>query len=435
MAVQITSVIKSSLADKNKIKANDILLTINGNEINDVLDYMFYVAEDCVKLGISRDEKKFTVKIKKSEYDDIGLEFSSFLMDKKQSCKNKCVFCFIDQMPKGMRETLYFKDDDERLSFLHGNYVTLTNLEDKDIQRVINMRLNINISVHTTNPELRVKMMLNRFAGEKLKYLKQLADASIMMNCQIVLCPNLNDGDELKRTLSDLKSLMPSVQSVAVVPVGLTKFRDGLYPLSCFNKTTANNAIDIIEEFQKSVLEEFGTRLVFPADEFYLLAERDIPQDEFYEDYPQYENGVGIIRSLKTEFSDALKDNDFVLEKTRKISFATGTLAFDLMNELITKAKNKWNNLDCNVYAIKNDFFGESITVAGLVTGQDLINQLKDKNLGDTLIIPSVMLMNNSEIFLDDITVTDVEKQLGVKIISVSNNGYELLEKLLGIIN
>jgi putative radical SAM enzyme (TIGR03279 family) len=431
MAVKITSVVKNSLADKAKIKADDILLKINDNEINDVLDYMFYIAEDRVKVEIERNNKIKKINIKKNEYDDIGLEFSSFLMDEKQSCTNKCVFCFIDQMPKGMRETLYFKDDDARLSFLHGNYVTLTNLNDHDIERIIKMHLNINVSVHTTNPELRVKMMNNRFAGEKLKYLKMLADANITMNCQIVLCPELNDGEELIRTLNDLADLYPAVQSIAVVPVGISKFREGLFPLKPFTEKTANEALDIIEAKQEEFFEKFGTRLVYAADEFYLKAKREIPDDEYYEDYPQYENGVGLIRVLQKEFFDALDNTDKDNVNTN-ISIATGYAASEILIFLIEKAKEKWHNLNCKVYAIKNNYFGENITVAGLITGSDLVEQLKGKELGDYLVIPSVMLKQDSDLFLDDYTVSQVEKELNIKVKVINNDGYELLNTLTG---
>lgn len=429
MAVKITSVGKHSPADKAKIKADDILLKINDYDINDVLDYMFYVAEDKVKIEFQRQDKIKDVTIMKSEYDDIGLEFSSFLMDDKQSCTNKCVFCFIDQMPKGMRETLYFKDDDARLSFLHGNYITLTNLKDSDIDRIINMHLNINVSVHTTNPELRVKMMNNRFAGEKLKYLKKLADAGITMNCQIVLCPNLNDGKELERTLNDLSALYPAVQSVAIVPVGLSKFRDGLYKLEPFTQYTAADALNLIESKQEEFLKKHGTRLAYAADEFYLKAKRNIPEEKYYEDYPQYENGVGLIRVLVNEFFDALSKTK-IKDTSNKLSIATGYAAFDTISLLIDKAKEKWHNLDCKVYAINNNYFGENITVAGLITGTDLVKQLKGKNLGDYLVIPSVMLKQDSDVFLDDYTVPQLEKELNIKIKVINNNGNELLDIL-----
>ena len=307
MAVEIYDVVKNSPAYKAKISKGDKLVSVDGHEINDVLDYMFYTAYDEISLEYEHNGKGFCKKVFKSEYDDLGLEFESFLMDKKQSCRNKCVFCFIDQMPPDMRETLYFKDDDARLSFLQGNYVTLTNLTDKDVERIIEMRLNINVSVHTTNPELRCKMMNNRFAGEKLKYLKQIADSGLMLNCQIVLCPGLNDGEELVRTLDDLEKLMPNISSVAVVPVGLTKFREGLYPLEPFTPEKSAEALAIIEEKQQKCLEKYGTRMVFASDEFYINAGREIPNADYYEDYPQYENGVGLMRSLIDEFTDLLR--------------------------------------------------------------------------------------------------------------------------------
>ncbi|MDE6789146.1 MAG: DUF512 domain-containing protein, partial [Ruminococcus sp.] len=291
--IKIKNVISDSPAHIIGVREGDFLLRINGHEIKDVLDYMFYAAETDILLDVVRNGENLNFTIQKDEYDDLGIEANTFLMDKKQRCSNKCVFCFIDQMPPNMRETLYFKDDDARLSFLQGNYVTLTNLSQTDIDRIIAMKLNINVSVHTTNPELRVKMMYNRFAGEKLKYIYQLAENGIQLNCQIVCCPELNDGDELRRTLSDLGSLMPNISSMAVVPVGVTKYREGLYPLKCFNKKSAGDTIDIIAEFQKKFLAEYGTRTVFPSDEFFLIAERDIPDMSYYEDFSQYENGVG----------------------------------------------------------------------------------------------------------------------------------------------
>lgn len=432
MAILITSVIKNSPAYHAGIKSGDMLISLNGHMIHDVLDYMFYAAEINVRIAAERDGAAFFADVEKSEYDDLGLEFESFLMDKKQSCTNKCIFCFIDQMPPNMRETLYFKDDDARLSFLQGNYVTLTNLDQNDIDRIIQMRLNINISVHTTNPELRCKMMNNRFAGEKLDYLKQFAKAGIAMNCQIVLCPGINDGRELERTLTDLGDLMPNIQSIAVVPVGITKFRDGLYPLEIFNKETASAAIDLIEDFQKRFLEKYDTRLVFPADEFYITAERPIPAGEFYEDYCQYENGVGMLRSLADEFDSALELADEPSEK-RTVSLATGAAAYNFISELVEKAEKKWHNIKCNVYKITNTFFGETITVSGLLTAGDIIEQLKDKPLGDALILTTSMFKRDTDIFLDDLTIPDVEKALGVKVLVTDNDGFELLDKILGI--
>ncbi len=362
----------------HKINAGDSLISINGHRINDVLDYMYYSAENELALVISRNGTEFTVNIEKSEYDDLGIESESFLMDKKRTCHNKCVFCFIDQMPEGMRDTLYFKDDDARLSFLQGNYVTLTNLGQSDIDRIIDMKLNINVSVHTTNPELRCKMMNNRFAGDKLKYLKQMTDSGIKLNCQIVLCPELNDGAELERSLTDLGNMMPNISSIAVVPVGLSKFRDGLFPLKTFNKKTAGDALDIISRFQNEFLKKYGTRLVFPSDEFFLIAERKIPTSDYYEDFSQYENGVGMLRSIDDEFMQALECADYDNHK-RKISIATGYSAYDTIKRLAVMAEEKYSGLECNVYSIRNDFFGETITVTGLVTATDIIKQLSGK--------------------------------------------------------
>ncbi len=430
--VKIKSIIHGSPAHFAGIMPSDVLLSVNGQEIRDVLDYMFYASETSVDIQLIRDDNIFSVHIDKDEYDDIGLEFETFLMDNKQSCRNKCVFCFIDQMPPNMRETLYFKDDDARLSFLQGNYVTLTNLEQSDIDRIIKMKLNINVSVHTTNPELRVKMMHNRFAGEKLKFIRQLAENGIKLNCQIVCCPNLNDGDELRHSLKDLGELMPNITSMAVVPVGLTKFREGLFPLTCFTKESASETIDIISEYQEIFLKKFGTRTVFPSDEFFLIAKREIPPMEYYEDFPQYENGVGMLRSLIDEFDKALEIAEWEGRK-RHVSIATGYSAYEIIKSLAEKAEKYFPYLKCDVYRIKNDFFGETITVTGLITGQDLIAQLKDRNLGDNLLISTSMLRRDSTEFLDDLTVADVEKELDVKIRSVLNDGYELLDAVMGI--
>lgn len=431
--VKIKNIILNSPAHKCGIRQGDLLNKINNYTVKDVLDYMFYAADTEIHIEIVRDGRELAFDIKKDEYDDIGLEFDTFLMDSKQRCSNKCVFCFIDQMPPNMRETLYFKDDDARLSFLQGNYVTLTNLQQSDIDRIIKMKLNINVSVHTTNPELRVKMMHNRFAGKKLKFIYQLAENGIKLNCQIVCCPELNDGDELRRTLSDLGSLMPNITSIAVVPVGVTKYRNGLYPLTCFNKETAGKTIDIIAGFQQKFLEKFNTRTVFPSDEFFLIAEREIPDMDYYEDFPQYENGVGMVRSLIYEFENALESAEWNSGK-RHISIATGYSPYPVICQLAKTAENHFPELKCDVYRIRNDFFGETITVTGLITAQDLISQLKGKNLGDELLISSAMLMRDSKMFLDDLTVSDVEKELNIKVKSVANDGYELLDAIMGIV-
>ena len=430
--VKINSVMHGSPSDKFGVKQGDVLVKINGHGIKDVLDYMYYAADTDVTLEIEREGVPLTININKDEYDDLGLEFETFLMDQKQSCSNKCVFCFIDQMPPGMRETLYFKDDDARLSFLQGNYVTLTNMKQEDIDRIIEMKLNINVSVHTTNPELRVKMMHNRFAGEKLKFIWQLAENGIKLNCQIVCCPGLNDGDELRRSLTDLGTLMPNITSMAVVPVGVTKFRQGLYPLVGFDKKGAGETIDIIEEFQQIFLEKFGTRTVFPSDEFYLIAERELPPMEAYEDFSQYENGVGMLRSLIDEFEKALEIAEWE-GGDRHVSIATGYSAFGTINMLAKKAEDAFPQLTCDVYRIRNDFFGDTITVTGLITAQDLIAQLKGNDLGDNLLVSQAMVRRDSDVFLDDLTIDDVEKALNVEIRTTPSDGYELLDAIMGI--
>lgn len=431
MSVKIASVLKKSLAQKHKIASGDVLLSINDNAINDVLDYDFYVADQKLSLKLLRDGvTPYSVELKKPEYQDIGLQFETYLIDKQHSCTNKCVFCFVDQMPQGMRETLYFKDDDSRLSFLFGNYITLTNMKDEDIDRIIKMHVSpINISVHTTNPELRASMMNNRFAGQKLDYLKRLADANIKLNCQLVLCNGINDGDELKRSLLDLSKLYPAVQTIACVPVGLTKHREGLYPLKVYDKQRASETIDIIEEFSSDFLAKNGTRLAFPADEFFVRADRKIPESDYYEEFNQLENGVGIIASQREEFLLAIKDLE-PCDISRKITIATGVDAKPYIEALVELIKPLCKNLSCNVVAIKNNFFGETITVAGLVTGRDLIEQLKPLNLGDQLIIPSCMLRNEQDRFLDDITLDEAQQALSIDIITCDNGGYDLLDAL-----
>ena len=393
---------------------------------------MFYAAETQITLVIDRDGEVRDVSIEKDEYDDLGLEFESFLMDKKQSCSNKCVFCFIDQLPPGMRETLYFKDDDARLSFLQGNYVTLTNMTQEDVDRIIEMRLGINVSVHTTNPELRVKMMYNRFAGQKLDFLWQMARAGIQLNCQIVLCPGLNDGKELERTLTDLGSMLPHLTSMAIVPLGMTKYREGLYPLQPTTKESASDALDIIERFQQEFLEKHGTRAAFPSDEFFIMAERPIPDADYYEGYPQYENGVGMLRSLADEFHEALEVAE-AEHLPRKVTIPTGRSPYAFLSELTREAEAKFEGLTVQVIPIRNDFFGETITVTGLITGQDLIAQLKDIDIGDELLLSSAMVRRDSDLFLDDYTVPQIEEALHTKVRIVPSDGWEFLDAILGI--
>lgn len=433
MAVIIRSVDENSPAFKVGIKPESKLISINRNEICDVLDFRFYQNEKHLKLKIEVDGKVKTYRIKKDEYEELGLGFDTYLMDEQRSCKNKCVFCFIDQLPKGMRESLYFKDDDSRLSFLFGNYITLTNITEHEIERIIKLHISpVNISVHTTNPELRCKMMNNRFAGDALSVLYRLADAGISINCQLVLCPGYNDGDELRRSLEDLTKL-ESVQSIAAVPVGLTAHREGLTKLEPFNKETASAVLDILNEFGEFTLNKYSKRRVFAADEFYILSERKVPDVSFYEDFLQLENGVGMWSLFLNESKIAINEDfaDFTLEKERKVSVATGEAAYPLIKNIVDIAAKKWHNLYCNVYPIKNNFFGGHITVTGLVTGGDLIEQLKCKDLGEKLLISSSMLRHEKDKFLDDTTIEDVEKALNVKVAVVDNDGFEFISNLL----
>lgn len=438
--VRITEVDASSRAEKHGILAGDTLTHINGNEINDVLDYRFYLAERTVSLSLIRDGEPYTVIIKKGEYDDIGLEFETPLMDEKHSCKNGCIFCFIDQNPKGMRDTLYFKDDDSRLSFIHGNYITLTNMTEKDVARIIKMRFSpINISVHTTNPELRVKMMKNKRSGEVLKYLSDFKAAGLSMCGQIVLCKGINDGEELKRTLNDLSQYYPEMGSVAVVPAGLTRFRDKLYPLTDFTPDEARAVIAEIDTHGEKNLREHGSRIVFAADELYLKAGLPIPPADYYEDYPQIENGVGMLRSFSDEFGFAEEDIDTVrkaLESrgtVRRISVATGVASYDLIFSLCQKMMQICPNLEIKVYKIINYFYGESITVSGLLTGKDIYEQLKDQPLGEELLIPKTALREGDDDFLCGMTLSELQQRLGVKITPTSADGYEFFDNLGGV--
>lgn len=434
MAVIISGIEPNSPADLAGIKAEGRLISINRHEIFDVLDFRFYQNEKRLKLKIEIDGKIKTYKIKKQEYDEIGLLFDTYLMDKQRSCKNNCIFCFIDQMPKGMRESLYFKDDDSRLSFLFGNYITLTNITEHEVERIINMHISpINISVHTTNPELRCKMMNNRFAGKALDILYRIANAGISINCQLVLCPGYNDGEELRRSLKDLTAI-DSVQSIAAVPVGLTGHRDGLAKLEPFDFKTATAVLDIINEFGDACYKKTGHRRVFAADEFYILSGREIPNTEFYDEFLQLENGVGMWSLFLSEAKSAVDDLelDDLPEKERKITVATGEAAYPLLKNIVDITTEKWHNLYCNVYAIKNNFFGGHITVTGLVTGSDLIAELKDKPLGDELLISSSMLRHEGDRFLDDITVEELEKELNVSVKVIENDGYELVSALIG---
>lgn len=421
-----------SIAYEAGIEAGDKLVTINGSDFHDILEYRYLTAEYEVTLEVLKKDGSTEIITVENDYDDLGIEFEEGLIDEAQSCRNKCIFCFIDQLPKGMRETVYFKDDDTRLSFLQGNYVTLTNMSDEEIDRLIKMRVSpINVSVHATEPKLREMMLGNRFAGKCYGIMKKFAQNHICMNCQIVLCPEINDGEHLKRTLNDLAALYPNVNSVSVVPVGLTRYREGLYPIKPFTKETSVKTIELVEKIQKNFLEKLGTRLVYLSDEFYLNAGIEIPESECYEGFPQLENGVGLIASMREEFMSAI---DMVGQKKRNIhvSVATGEISYEFIRFLSDKLQDRCEGVKIDVYAIKNDFFGGGVSVSGLVTGGDIIKQLKGRIVTDTLIIPHSMLRDNDNIFLDDVTVLEVEKELNVKIAPVYNDGYEFIEKILG---
>lgn len=437
--VKITSVDKNSRADKQGIIAGDILTHINGNEINDVLDYRFYLAEREVNIALLRDGEEFEVKIKKGEYDDIGLDFETPLMDKKHSCKNGCIFCFIDQNPEGLRDSIYFKDDDSRLSFIHGNYITLTNMTQKDVDRIVKMRFSpLNISIHTTNPELRVKMMKNKHSGEVLRYLDDFKAAGLNMCGQIVLCRGINDGDELRRSLTDLEKYYPELTSVAVVPAGLTKFRDKLFPLTDFTPEEASDIIDLINGFGEENLKNHGSRIVFAADEFYLKAKRPIPDADYYEDYPQIENGVGLLRSFMDEFGLAFEDIAEInsaleaRDEVRRVSVATGAASYEMISALAEKIMQNCPKMEIKVYKIVNNFYGESITVAGLLTGKDIYEQLKSRSLGEELFVPATALRAGDDDFLCGMTRAELAEKLGVKVTPAPQDGYEFLELISG---
>lgn len=431
MAVKIFDVTTGSHADKAGIKKGETLLSINSNEIVDVLDYRFYQVNRKLTLEVEDENKNVrTIEMTKGEYEEIGLEFETYLMDKQHSCRNKCIFCFIDQLPKGMRESLYFKDDDSRLSFLFGNYITLTNITEHEIDRIIKMHISpINVSVHTTNPELRCKMMNNRFAGDTLKYLKRFADAGITLNCQIVSCPGINDGDELVRTLTDLENL--GVNMTAIVPVGLTRYRENLYPLVPYNKETAGQTIDIIEKMGDECVKKHGRRIFFPGDEFYLLAEREIPSPEFYEDFSALEDGIGMIAYLTDDVGWKLEELDADESLCHKVTIACGEGVFPYMKRIMSMINEKFPNITINTRAIKNNFFGGGINVSGLVTGGDLIDQLRGDDLGDRLLIPSSMLRFENDLFLDDVSTDDVERELNITLVPINNNGNDLVEAVI----
>lgn len=429
----IQKVKKGSIAEEMDIEPGDILISINGNKVQDIIDYKYLISDEYLEVEIEKKNGEvWLLEIEKEFDEDLGIEFSNPLIDKAKSCRNKCIFCFIDQLPKNMRKTLYFKDDDSRLSFLQGNFITLTNMRDEEIDRIIKYRLSpINISVHTTNPALRVKMLNNKNAGKILSILERFKDAGIKVNCQIVLVPNVNDGEELDRTLEDLSKMHPSVESVAVVPVGLTKYRDNLPKLEPFNNETSREVVDFIRQKQNKYMEKLGTRFVFPSDEFYVMAGYPIPELDEYEGFPQIENGVGLLRKFEHEIDEALSKihKDIVLDK--KYIIATGVLAEGFMNRIKEKIMNKFKGLNIKVVPIVNNFFGSLITVSGLVTGQDLLQQLKDYYNIDGVLIPTSMLREGTDVFLDDLTVKNIEDILKTEVIPVKVSGKALINLLI----
>lgn len=445
---RIDRITPGSIAEELEIEKGDILVSINGNEIEDVFDYHYMVNDEYLEVLIRKpDGEEWELEIEKEYNEDLGIEFENGLMDDYRSCTNKCIFCFIDQMPPGMRDTLYFKDDDSRLSFLQGNYITLTNMKDKDLDRIIHYHLApINISVQTTNPQLRCMMLHNRFAGDALKKIDRLYEAGIQMNGQIVLCKGVNDGEELERSIRDLSKYLPYMESVSVVPVGLSKYRDGLYPLEPFTKEDAIAVIDTIEKWQKKCLAEHDLHFVHASDEWYMLAERPLPQEESYDGYIQLENGVGMTRLLINEFADALKEavqtegyRESVMNVLQeelgghhKVSLITGRLMAPFLREMADAFMREFPGYEVEVLDIRNDFFGERITVSGLVTAQDLIAQAKEKDLGNAIAIPCNMLRMGERVFLDDLTVEDVENALQVPVLIVKSSGFDLLEAMFG---
>ena len=434
MSTVITTIDRRSPAERAGVRPGEKLLSLNGHPVADVLDYRFYGYDPDPRLVLERAGGRRSLRVPKVEGEDLGLNFETYLMDRARSCANRGIFCFVDQMPPGMRETLYFKDDDARLSFLMGNYVTLTNLSEREIQRICELRVSpINVSVHTTDPELRREMLRNRRAGEGIRIMERLAAAGIRMNCQIVACPGVNDGPALDRTLRDLGALWPAVESAAVVPVGLTRYRAGLPEIAPYTAETAAALIDQVETFAAAFLAARGTRLAWCSDEFYLLARRPLPDKAYYEDMNQLENGVGMLRLLRSQAELALAGEDLSALTPPPFAIATGAAAAPFLSALLTRIRERCPALRGAVYPIRNDFFGERITVSGLVTGRDLTAQLRGRDLGERLLIPSNMLRSGEQVFLDDMTVAEAEEALGVPVTAVeAEDGFALVDAVLG---
>ena len=433
----ISNVIPGSIAQELEIEAGDKLLAINETEIEDVFDYQFLIQDNYIEVLIEKpDGEQWLLEVEKEYDEDLGIEFGNGLMDEYRHCHNKCIFCFIDQMPKGMRETLYFKDDDSRLSFLQGNYVTLTNMSENDIERIVRYHLSpINISFQTMNPQLRCKMLNNRFAGEALKKVDRLFEAGITMNGQIVLCKGVNDGEELEYSIRELAKYLPHLESVSVVPVGLSKYREGLYPLEPFTKEDAEEVIDMIEKWQKKLYDQYGLHFIHASDEWYILAGRELPEEERYDGYLQLENGVGMLRLQMEEFSEGmeeLKQSKALSAVSEEISIATGRLAYPYIQKMVREMMDTFPQLKIHVYEIVNEFFGELITVSGLLTGQDILKQLKGKALGSRLLLPQNVLRSGEDVFLDDYTKTELENSLQVPINIVKSSGHDFIQCVLG---
>lgn len=429
----VKEVKEGSIAWELEIEPGDQVLAINDNEIEDIFDYQFLTEEEELVLLIQKpDGEQWELEIEKDMDEDLGMVFESGLMDEYRSCHNKCIFCFIDQMPPGMRETLYFKDDDSRLSFLQGNYITLTNMSDKDVNRIIKYRLApINISVHTTNPELRCKMLTNRFAGQALDKIKTFYEAGIEMNAQVVLCKGINDGEELERTIRDLSGYLPYMRSLSVVPIGLTKYREGLYPMEPFGKEDAREVLDLIHKWQAKLQPICGNHFVHASDEWFILAELPIPDEDYYDGYEQLENGVGMIRLLISEFEEEMNQRTGD-DRKRKVTIATAKLAYNTIASFGKAIEEKYPNVTVQVVCIRNDFFGEMITVSGLMTGQDIIAQLKDLDLGDALLLPENVVKADEPIFLDDISVQEMEEELSVPVVITASDGISFIDAVLG---
>lgn len=430
---KIKSILPASIAEELELEAGDSLLSVSGVEIEDIFDYHFLIEDTDIELLIRKENgEEWILEIEKDYDEDLGIIFENGLLDDYKSCSNQCIFCFIDQMPKGMRKTLYFKDDDSRLSFLQGNYITLTNMKEHDIERIIRYHLApINLSIHTTNPELRCNMLHNRFAGEKLKWIDRLFQAEILMNGQIVLCKGINDKAELERTISDLSQYLPFMQSVSVVPVGLSKYREGLYPLEPFTKEDAKEVLKTIHHWQARLYQKYGNHFIHAGDEWYILAGDPMPPAENYDGYPQYENGVGMVRLFQDELA-AVLERAAGDRRMRKISMATGVLAYPFIQNGVLEIQKKYPQIQVSVYSIENHFFGEQITVAGLLTGTDLIEQLSGKELGGELLLPSVMFKAGETVFLDDLTLEELENTLQVKVNIVKSSGQDFFYSVIG---